>query len=122
LAYGCTTTHIEFGLLQKLQPSSVRDWNSINHLELPYVLFRNGLFHQAMPKLGKTGYCFNHTFTGYPEFKVLDGHPVICIDPWKFTDRVIKEFLSDPKLIMESVSYPLPSILPIPFDKLTELE
>jgi len=85
-------------------------------------MFRNGLFHQAMPKLGKTGYCFNHTFTCYPEFKVLDGHAVICIDPWKFTDRVIKEFLSDPKLIIESVSYPLPSILPIPFDKLTELE
>jgi len=85
-------------------------------------MFRNGLFHKAMPKLGKTGYWFNCTFSGYPEFKVLDGHPVIRIDPWKFTDRVIKEFLSDPKLIMESESYPLPSILPIPFDELTELK
>jgi hypothetical protein len=85
-------------------------------------IFRNGLFHQAMPKIGKTGYCFDYRFSGYPEFKALDGHPVICIDPWKFTDRVIKEFLSDPKLFIVSESYPLPSIIPIPFDKLIELK
>jgi hypothetical protein len=83
-------------------------------------MFRNGLFHQAMPKIGRTGYCFDNSFTGFPEFKALNGHPVICIDPWKFTDRVINELIATPKLIVESESYPLPSILPIPFNNLTE--
>jgi hypothetical protein len=78
-------------------------------------VFRNGLFHQAMPKSGKTGYWFRHTFSGYPEFIEENERTIICIDPWEFTDRVINAFLSDPKLIIESESYPLPSIIPIPF-------
>ena len=81
-------------------------------------MLRNGLLHQAMPKVGKTGCMFHHTFSGNPEFKSLNDTPVICIDPWKFTDRVLQEFLSSPSLIIASESYPLASIAPIPFEKL----
>lgn len=81
-------------------------------------MLRNGLLHQAMPKIGKTNCIFHHIFSGYPEFRTLDSSPVICIDPWKFTDRVIKEFLSDTSLISASDSYPLAHIAPIPFERL----
>jgi len=75
-------------------------------------MFRNGLLHQAMPKLGKTGFCFHHTFSGFPKFKLVNEQPAICIDPWKFTDRILNEFLLEPALIFESDSYPFASILP----------
>lgn len=81
-------------------------------------MLRNGLLHQAMPKVGKTGCIFHHTFSEYPEFKSLNGASVICIDPWKFTNRVLDEFLSSPILISASESYPIALIAPIPFEKL----
>lgn len=81
-------------------------------------MFRNGLLHHAMPKAGKTFWIFHHTFGDCPTFKTLDGTAVVCIDPWKFTDRVLKEFLADPDLIIASESFPLPTILPIPFERL----
>ena len=77
--------------------------------------FRNGLLHQAMPKLGKTNYCFHHTFSGIPEFTNINGQPSICIDPWKFTDRVLNEFLENPILIIRTNSYPFASIQPFEF-------
>jgi hypothetical protein len=81
-------------------------------------MLRNGLLHQAMPKAGKTCCFFHHTFTGYPEFKMQNEALIICIDPWKFTDRVLGDFISNPSLIIASGSYPLASIVPIPFEKL----
>lgn len=80
-------------------------------------MLRNGLLHQGMPKIGRTGCFFHHSFSEYPEFTQINGKPVICIDPWKFTDRVIKEFLVNPSLINSSESFPLAYISPIPFNK-----
>lgn len=80
-------------------------------------MIRNGLLHQAMPKKGKTNYLFCHTFSGYPKFELINGSLVICIDPWKFTDRVMAEFLSNPGLIVASESYPLASIIPLTLEK-----
>jgi len=70
-------------------------------------MLRNGLLHQAMPKVGKTRCYFHHQFSAYPEFRTSDNGPVICIDPWKFTNRVLEEFLMHPSLIVASESYPL---------------
>lgn len=81
-------------------------------------MFRNGLLHHAMPKAGKTSWIFHDTFGASPTFQFLDNAAFICIDPWKFTDWVLGEFLANPNLIIASESFPLPSILPIPFDRL----
>lgn len=77
-------------------------------------MFRNGMMHQAMPKSGKTDWAFHHSFSGYPEFKTINGQSVICINPWKFTDRVLQEFMSKPELIIASNSFPLGTIAPLP--------
>jgi hypothetical protein len=78
-------------------------------------MFRNGLLHGAMPevgpKAGLTHYWLDSSFSGRPQFIKKDGVPIVCIDPWKFADRVLKAFLSDPKLIMTSNSYPLANII-----------
>lgn len=74
-------------------------------------LFRNGLLHQAMPKPGKTSYFFRDDFSDKPLFVESDGECFIYINPWKFTDRVVNEFLSQPELIIASESYPLASII-----------
>jgi len=81
-------------------------------------MLRNGFLHQAMPKTGTTICMFHDSFTEYPIFKTIDGMPVICINPWKFTDRVISVFLENPNLINSSESYPFVQISPIPFEKL----
>jgi len=81
-------------------------------------MLRNGFLHQAMPKIGKTRCMFHDSFTEYPVFKTLDGMEVICINPWRFTDRVISEYLAYPCLINISESYPLVRISPIPFERL----
>lgn len=73
-------------------------------------MFRNGLLHKAMPKLGKTGYRFHDCFTGYPQFVNEKGYELIHINPWKFTDRVLNEFSENPKLILIAKEYPLPFI------------
>jgi len=73
--------------------------------------FRNGLLHGAMPKAGRTKFMLEHAYSGYPEFKAAsDGSSVICINPWKFADRVAKEFLSDTNLITASDSFPLANV------------
>jgi hypothetical protein len=74
--------------------------------------FRIGLMHQAMPKKGDTGYLFHNSLSAFPEFREINGQKIICIDPWKFTDRVMNEFLQKPELIYASDSFPLPDILP----------
>lgn len=74
-------------------------------------LFRNGLLHQAMPKTGKTDYFFRDDFSDKPLFIESDGECFIHINPWKFTYRVINEFLLQPELIIASESYPLASII-----------
>jgi len=74
-------------------------------------IFRNGLLHKAMPKSGNTGYVFRDDFSGYPKFVDDSGQELILINPWKFTDRVINEFLENPNLILIAKEYPLPIIL-----------
>lgn len=85
-------------------------------------MFRIGLLHQAMPKAGATGFILDRSFTEQPKLKYLaNGRPVFCIDPLKFYDRVIKEFLNNPHLITASESFPLAQVGEIQFDQLTDL-
>lgn len=87
---------------------------SDNERSIFWDMFRNGMLHQAMPKAGNTEWVFHDSFSGYPEFKTLQGRSFICINPWKFTDRVLAEFISEPKMIIASESFPLGTITPLP--------
>lgn len=73
-------------------------------------MFRDGLFHRGMPFSGKSGFYFHDLFSAYPSFQRDGERTFVCIDPWKFTDRVIREFLAKPELIEVSASAPLPKI------------
>lgn len=84
-------------------------------------LFRDGLLHEAMPYLGNTGFIFHPSFTELPKLKYCYGHPVFCIDPRKFYQRVVNEFLNNPHLIASSGSAPIASVAEIQFDKLTDM-
>ena len=77
-------------------------------------MFRNGFMHEAMPKDGKTLWATSSEFTELPEFKTINGHDYICIDPWKFADRVLNKFIDDHRLITASESFPLASIFALP--------
>jgi hypothetical protein len=77
-------------------------------------MFRNGLMHEAMPKDGKTLWITSSKFTELPEFKTISGHDYVCIDPWKFADRVLSKFTSDHRLITASESFPFASIFALP--------
>jgi hypothetical protein len=81
-------------------------------------MFRDGLLHEGMPKVGRTGFIFHSTFSERPEFGEYDGKPVICIDPWKFTDRILREYESNPRLITASDSFPLALVDEIQVEKL----
>jgi hypothetical protein len=81
-------------------------------------MFRDGLAHQGMPLIGKTKYMFHSIFYDYPLFGTYNGNPYLFIDPWKFTDRILTEFLKDPRLIVASDSFPFASVGPIDFDQL----
>jgi hypothetical protein len=84
-------------------------------------VFRNGLLHSAMPLFCDTGYILDIEFTAYPQFKKMNGKIYICINPWEFTYRVIGEFKKNPDLILVSKSNPLPSIKPISYENLIDL-
>ena len=77
-------------------------------------LFRNGFAHQAMPKAGKTDWLTSSEFTEFPEFRNTKGNNYICIDPWKFADRVLNMFMEDQRTITASDSFPLASISLLP--------
>ena len=71
-----------------------------------WSVFRTGFMHQEMPKDGKTHWATSSDFKAIPEFKIINGENYVCIDPWKFADRVISKFTSDPRLITASESFP----------------
>ncbi len=82
-----------------------------------WEMLRNGFMHQSMPKKGKTKYMFSSSFSAIPEFKKLNNNEdFICLDPWKFSERVLNKFLKEPELITASESYPLASIFVMPND------
>jgi hypothetical protein len=87
-------------------------------------MFRNGLLHQGMPEIGKTQYLFHSSFSAFPQFKkhIDSGKTVICIDPSKFADRVLNEFVTSPELILASESFPLASVSEIELDKLMDMK
>jgi hypothetical protein len=64
-----------------------------------------------MPKVGNTGLFFKNDFSEKPVFKKINGRDMICINPMKFTKRIITEFLSEPDLIDLSESNPLAHIV-----------
>ena len=74
-------------------------------------MFRNGFMHHGMARDGKTKWVVSHRFGELPEFKEIRGETVVCLDPWKFADRVLDAFRADHRLITASDSFPLASIL-----------
>ena len=79
-----------------------------------WAIFRIGFMHQAMGQAGRTQWLVSHEFTDRPVFRHIGGRETICLDPWKFADRVVQEFLQRPELITVSESFPLAAILRLP--------
>ena len=71
---------------------------------------RNGFMHGAMAKAGRTQFLVSDRFGEIPVFGKLDGHPCVCLDPWKFAERVIGRFTANPQLITASESFPLADV------------
>jgi hypothetical protein len=60
---------------------------------------------------GRTKWLVSHHFGDLPELRVLEsGDRCICVDPWKFADRVLGAFQTDPRLITVSESFPLADV------------
>jgi hypothetical protein len=57
---------------------------------------------------------FMNIVASWEEFVQSTGSPCVCIDPWKFADRVLNAFLADPRLITISESFPLASVSAVP--------
>lgn len=78
-----------------------------------WAIFRVGFTHQGMGQAGGTKWAVSHTYGEFPEFKTVNGHDYVCIDPWKFARRVLKTFTDDPRLITASESFPLADVFAI---------
>jgi hypothetical protein len=78
-----------------------------------WAMFRTGFMHQAMVQAGATQWVVSDRFGGVPEFRLLNGHTCVCIDPWKFADRVLRTFANDPRLIIASESFPLADVFAV---------
>jgi hypothetical protein len=81
-----------------------------------WEMFRNGFMHQAMVKAGQTQWAVSDRFGALPEFRLLNGQRCVCVDPWKFADRVLEAFVRDPRLIAASESFPLAEVFPLRSD------
>lgn len=81
-----------------------------------WEMFRNGFMHQGMTKAGKTQWLLSHRFGALPEFRTYEEQSCVCIDPWKFADRVLSAFLKDSRLITASESFPLAGVFPVRAD------
>ncbi len=82
-------------------------------------MFRTGFMHQAMVTAGATKWLVSHHFGELPEFRSVNGERCLCIDPWKFADRVLSAFLKDPLLITASESFPLADVFSLPASALS---
>lgn len=76
--------------------------------------FRVGFMHQAMGKAGRTPWLVSDSFGAVPEFRDINGARCVCLDPWKFADRVLGSFLDAPELITASESFPLAAVQAFP--------
>jgi hypothetical protein len=84
-----------------------------------WAMFRTGFMHQAMIQAGRTQWLVSHEFGALPEFRTLSGQSCLCIDPWKFADRVLNAFTNDPRLITASESFPLADVFAVRGDSLS---
>jgi hypothetical protein len=75
-----------------------------------WAIFRVGFMHQAMGQAGNAGWLVSDQYTAKPVFRNNRNQQVVCLDPWKFVDRVIDEFRRRPELITASESFPLAEI------------
>jgi hypothetical protein len=89
------------------------------HRSIFWGMVRTGFMHQAMVTAGATKWLVSHHFSEFPEFRSFEGQEVLCLDPWKFADRVINLFLHDPRLITASDSFPLADVFALPADALS---
>jgi hypothetical protein len=81
-------------------------------------MFRNGFMHQGMAQDGKTKWMVSKEFGALPEFRAIQGVTYVCLDPWKFTNRVLNAFRADHRLITASESFPWASIFMLPVEAL----
>lgn len=76
--------------------------------------FRVGFMHRAMPKGEAMPWLTSSDFNATPDFRIFNGQTYICIDPWKFADRVLNKFSTDQRLITASENFPFASMFFVP--------
>ena len=82
-----------------------------------WQVFRNGMQHQATPKTYKVGtitykWRFDADYEAHPMYFDKGPHRIICLNPWKFTDFMIRKILAKPVCLKKSVKYELGRIKP----------
>ncbi len=87
-----------------------------------WAMFRTGFMHQAMVQSGRTQWLVSHHFEALPSIRIFHGVECVCMDPWKFADRVVKLFRSDPRLITASDSFPLADVFSVSSDAFEDRE
>lgn len=78
--------------------------------------FRNGLMHVGNPmpyeRDGiKYKWRIDAHFDEFPTYYDKDEFRFICLEPWKFTDLVVRKYLENPQHINGSITYGLGHIL-----------
>ena len=77
--------------------------------------YRNGLMHQGTPRVYerdgiKYKWLIDGTFNEYPTYFDDNGFRYICLDPWKFTEFTLRQFINNPDRINGSIIYSLGDI------------
>lgn len=75
--------------------------------------YRDGFAHQGMGQDGKTKYVVSDLYGELPTFQLVNGRDSICLNPWKFAQRVLDKYRADPRLITASESFPLATVFVI---------
>lgn len=86
-----------------------------------WTIIRDGILHQAMPKTGKSakaelpGWAFHGSLKRPVGMGKANGKDILLVEPWLFTDTVVKLWEDNLELLDKSESFPWAQVGPIIF-------
>jgi len=85
---------------------------SLEDFKIFWMVYRNGIQHQGMPRTHKDKNNVNYSwhtkaeFGGIPEFHDIDAHSrEIRLNPWKFAELMVSKFRNNPAVLEDAVSH-----------------